>query len=78
MEEIDEEHGGEEGLLAEGRTDKGKLSAKSVKDRLKVIRGDGDAKDELKVLEAYAALMDKEATASKKVKDEQKALEAKE
>ncbi|MDO8289203.1 MAG: type I restriction-modification system subunit M [Parvibaculum sp.] len=77
MEELDEEHGGEDGLLAEGKTDKGKLSAKSVKDRLKAIKGDKDAKDELKMLEAYVALIDKEATASKKVKDAQKALDAK-
>ncbi len=77
MEETDEEHGGEEGLLAEGKTDKGKLSAKSVKDRLKAIKGDKDAKDELKMLEAYAALIDKESAASKKVKDAQKGLEAK-
>jgi len=77
MEEMDEEHGGEEGLLAEGKTDKGKLSAKSVKDRLKAIKGDKDAKDELKMLEAYAALIDKESAASKKVKEAQKALDAK-
>jgi type I restriction enzyme M protein len=31
MEEMDEEHGGEDGLLAEAKTDKGKLTAKSVK-----------------------------------------------
>ncbi len=77
MEEMDEEHGGEDGLLAEGKTDKGKLSAKSVKERLKTIKDDKDAKDELKILEAYAALIDKEAAASKKVKDAQKALDAK-
>lgn len=40
MEEMDEEHGGEDGLLAEGKNEKGKLSAKSVKDRLKAIKGD--------------------------------------
>jgi len=77
MEEMDEEHGGEEGLLAEGKTDKGKLSAKSVKDRLKAIKGDKDFKDELKMLEAYAALIDKESAAGRQVKDAQKALDAK-
>jgi len=39
IEEMDEEHGGEDGLLFEAKTDKGKLTAKSVKDRLKDIRG---------------------------------------
>jgi type I restriction enzyme M protein len=77
MEEMDEEYGGEDGLLAEGKTEKGKLSVKSVKDRLKVIKGDRDANDELKLLEAYADLIDKETTASKKLKDAQKALDTK-
>jgi type I restriction enzyme M protein len=35
MEALAEEHGGEDGLLEEAKTDKGKLSAKSVKNRLK-------------------------------------------
>ena len=81
MEEMDEEHGGEDGLLAEGKTDKGKLTAKSVKDRLKAIKGEvnakEDAKDEIEKLEAYAALIDKESAANRKVKEAQKALDAK-
>jgi type I restriction enzyme M protein len=77
MEEMDEEHGGEEGLLAEGKTDKGKLSAKSVKDRLKAIKDDWEAKDECAMLEAYAALIEKESAAGKKVKEAQKALDTK-
>ncbi|MGS0758052.1 hypothetical protein ACVBEH_27240, partial [Roseateles sp. GG27B] len=35
LEELDEEQGGEEGLLFDAKTDKGKLSAKSVKGRIK-------------------------------------------
>jgi type I restriction enzyme M protein len=77
MEEMDEEHGGEEGLLAEGKTDKGKLSAKSVKDRIKAIKDDWEAKEECTMLEAYAALIEKELAAGKKVKEAQKALDAK-
>jgi type I restriction enzyme M protein len=77
MEEMDEEHGGEEGLLAEARTDKGKLTAKGIKDRLQAIRGDKEATDERRVLEACAALQEKEAAAGKKVKAAQKALDAK-
>ena len=80
MEEQDEEHGGEEGLLAEGKTDKGKLTAKSVKDRLKVmkaIKHDKQAKDEAKALEAFAVLIEQEASAGKQAKDAQKALDAK-
>ena len=75
MEELDEEHGGEEGLLAEGKTDKGKLSAKSIKDRIKFITADRDFKDEMVMLKTYAALIEQEAMASKKVKDATKALD---
>lgn len=42
IEELDEEHGGEEGLLAEAKTDKGNLTAKRIKDRLKKVKHDPD------------------------------------
>jgi type I restriction enzyme M protein len=77
LEELDEEHGGEEGLLAEAKTDKGKLTAKSVKDRLKVITGDKDTADERKVLNEYLKLLELESEAGKKVKETQKALDVK-
>ena len=77
MEELDEEHGGEDGLLAEAKTDKGKLTKVSVKARLAEIKHDPDAKDERKLLNDYLALIEQEAAANKKVKDAQKALEAK-
>ena len=77
MEELDEEHGGEDGLLAEAKTDKGKLTAKSVKDRLKAIQRDKDADDERKLLGDYLALIDKESAANRMVRDAQKALDAK-
>ena len=83
MEEQDEEHGGEGGLLEEGKTDKGKLTAKSVKDRLKALQAltvraeIADAQDEIKALRAYSALLEQEAIASKKAKDAQKVLDAK-
>jgi type I restriction enzyme M protein len=77
MEELDEEHGGEEGLLADTKTDKGKLTKASVKARLAEIQHDPNTKDERKVLHDYLALIEQEAAANKKVKDAQKALEAK-
>ncbi|MEO5607966.1 MAG: hypothetical protein ABIR13_10385 [Polaromonas sp.] len=92
MEELDEEHGGEDGLLADAKTEKAKLTAKSVKDRLKAIslvraaspvraasavRAElVEASEEAKALEAYAALIEQEASAAKKAKDAQKALDA--
>jgi len=76
LEELAEEHGGEDGLLADARTYKGKLTAKSVKDRLRDIMA-ADAQEERAVLRDYLALIDEEATCNKKVKDAQKALDAK-
>ncbi|MDX9944472.1 MAG: N-6 DNA methylase, partial [Azonexus sp.] len=76
MEEMDEEHGGEDGLLADAKTEKGKLTKISVKARLTVIKRDKDAQEERKLLTAYARLIDQEAAASKAVKDAQKALDS--
>ena len=77
LEELDEEQGGEEGLLAEAKTEKGKLTAKSIKDRLRDIKGDDEFADDQKTLEAYLRLLEQESEASKKVKDATKTLDAK-
>jgi type I restriction enzyme M protein len=77
MEELDEEHGGEDGPLADAKTEKGKLTKASVKSRLAEIKGDKETADERKLLEAYAALIEQEAAAGKKAKDAQKVLDAK-
>jgi len=77
MEELDEEHGGEDGLLADATTDKGKLTKASLKARLTEIEDDTDAEDERKLLIDHLALTEKEATANRKIKDATKALEIK-
>jgi len=77
LEELDEEHGGEEGLLFEAKNDKGKLSKATVAARLKDIKSDKEAADERKLLNTYLALIEQESTANKKVKDAQKLLDAK-
>ena len=77
LEELDEEQGGEDGPLAEGKTDKGRLTAASVKARLKAIKHDLDADEERQALEQCLALIEREAEASKKVKSAQKALDTK-
>jgi type I restriction enzyme M protein len=76
MEELDEEHGGEDGLLADAKNDKGKLTKVSAKARLSDIKHDKTAADERKLLQTYVDLTEQEATASKKVKDATKALDA--
>lgn len=77
LEELDEEQGGEDGPLAEGKTDKGKLTAASVKARIKAIKHDLDADEERQALEQCLALIEREAESNKKVKAAQKVLNTK-
>jgi type I restriction enzyme M protein len=77
MEEMAEEHGGEDGVLAEVKNDKGKITKSTVTARFKEIKGDAEFADELKVLTDYLALLEQEAYADSRVKDAQKELEAK-
>jgi len=77
LEELDEEQGAEDGPLAEGKTEKGKLTAASVKARLKAIKNDLVAGEERQVLEQCLVLIEREAEAGKKVKAAHKALDAK-
>jgi type I restriction enzyme M protein len=77
MEEMEEEHGGEDGLLSEARDKKGKLTKVSVNARLKEAEEDLDTYDERRVLEAYAVLIDEEAAAGKKVREALLALHSK-
>ena len=74
LEEMAEEHGGEDGLLDAAKNDKDKLTKASVAARLKDIKGDADAADERKVLNDYLALAEKAAATSAKVSDAQEEL----
>jgi len=77
MEELDEEHGGEDCLLVDANNEKGKLTKASVTARLAEIATDAVAGDERKLLRDYYALIEKETAANKKVKEAVKALDAK-
>ncbi|WP_455232207.1 type I restriction-modification system subunit M [Geopseudomonas aromaticivorans] len=77
LEELDEEQGGEDGPLAEAKTDKGKLTAASVKARFKAIKSDPDAEEERSALNACLKLLEQEAAIKKQAKDAQSALDAK-
>jgi type I restriction enzyme M protein len=80
IEELEEEHGGEEGLLFEAQTEKGKLTRASIKARLAAaLEGGADVAvpGEIAMLKQYLTLIDHEATASKQVKDAVKALDTK-
>jgi type I restriction enzyme M protein len=76
LEELKDEHSGEEGLLSEVIED-GKISKGAVAARLKEIKQEKDADDERKALEDYLALLEQESEAGKKVKDATKVLDAK-
>lgn len=80
LDETREEQSGEEGLLAEvieGEGDKQKISAKSLKTRLKEIGGDPDYPEELQALKAYAVLLDQHADAKTRLKAAEVGLETK-
>jgi type I restriction enzyme M protein len=74
MEEIAEENGGDEGLLADAANDKGKITKASATTRLKEVKGDKDAADEIKLLKEYLTLADKEVETSDKLTEAEEAL----
>ncbi len=77
LEELKEEHGGEEGLLSEVLDEKGNVSKALLKERLKDTKGDADAKDEFDLLTVYFILMEEEAAARSRVKEAERELENK-
>jgi type I restriction enzyme M protein len=80
LEELKEEQGAEDGLLAEvieGEGDKRKITTKALKARLKEIRKDPEFADEREALEDYAELLDKQADAKGRLRVAQEDLVAK-
>jgi type I restriction enzyme M protein len=67
--ELVEEHGGEEGLMADAKDDKDKFTKASVQKRIKETKGDTDYTDELGILEKYLQLYEKETVVGKKIKE---------
>ena len=70
-----EEHTGEDGLLVDAVNDSGKITASSVKERLKATQSEQDSKEEREVLTSCALLIDAVSKASRTVKKEQEALD---
>ncbi len=77
MDELVEEHGGDDGLLAEAKNDKDKVTKALAAARLKDVKGDKDAADERKVLGEFLALVEKEAEIGAKATAAQEALTGK-
>ena len=76
LEELDEEHGGEGGLLEEAKGDKNKLNKAALKVRLKDIVGQPDSDDERNVLIQYLNGLDAKDEAARQVLEAQKKLDA--
>ena len=72
IEELVEEHSGEDGYFADFE----KVNKKSVTSRIKEIKGKSADVEELKVMEKYLALGVQESEAKKKIKEAEKALNA--
>jgi type I restriction enzyme M protein len=73
MNELEEEHGGDEGFLSGLE----KVNKANVIARLKEIEGDNDAKDEAAVLDEWLKLANEEAGLKKRLKDAEADLDAK-
>ena len=68
IEEMKEEHSGDEGLLTEVINDKGNISKADLQKRIKEIKNDKEATDELEILIQYEKLMAKEAKFNSELK----------
>ncbi|QVM92108.1 type I restriction-modification system subunit M [Pseudomonas entomophila] len=80
MNEMLEEHSGEDGSLSEvveGEGDKQKVTAKAIKARQREIGLDADYEDELKVLLEYESLIDQHSNLKAKLKKAEEELEDK-
>jgi len=72
MAELEEEHGGEDGAYAE----LDKVNKANVAARLKELKGDQEAKDEIAALDAWRKLNEQESELKKSLKDAEAELDA--
>ncbi len=78
MDELREEHGGEEGFLSEVMDDKGKISKKVITVHLKELnKKPSENREELALLKDYSDLLDRESELKEKIKNAWKELEVK-
>lgn len=73
-ETLEEENSGEDDLFAEARNDAGKITKNELNRRIKEIKGDSEYEDELKVLQEYLDLIEKESELKKQIKDAEESL----
>ncbi len=71
----EEENSGEDGVLEEVRNNRGNITKTNLNQRIRELKDDIDAIDELEILEEYLGLMDRESDARKKIRDADKKLQ---
>ena len=75
-EELEEEHGGDEGLLSEATNDKGKFTKGGVTSYMKEIKGDPEEEEAFLLLKEVQKGYDKEAHLKKELKKKEVELDA--
>jgi type I restriction enzyme M protein len=75
IEELTEEHGGDEGLLSEVTADSGKVSKPLVTARVREIKNSPDDVEELRVLQKFLELNEKESDINKQIKSAEEDLD---
>jgi type I restriction enzyme M protein len=76
VEELLEEHGGDEGALAPAMNEKGKVSKATLTALHKELKDDRESAEEAKLVKHLLKLMDEEAKAKKAAKEAEEELEA--
>jgi type I restriction enzyme M protein len=74
-EAMEEEHGGEGGMLEDSKSDAGNVTKGAAQARYREIGDDPEYADELAVLKPYLDLRDQETKAGRKIRKAQKALD---
>ena len=69
MQSLEEENSGEDDLFAEARGDSGKISKVEITRRIREIGGNHEFADELRILQEYLSLIEKEVEIRGKIKD---------
>ena len=77
MEELKEEHSGEDGVFEEVKNEKGNITKGDLKRKLKEYQGKSEFEEELKVLQKYLNLIEEESKIKKKIKEKEKKLDKK-
>jgi type I restriction enzyme M protein len=75
--DLEEENSGDEDLFADSRSDAGKITKGELSKRIKEIKNEPEYEDELKVLQDYLELINKEADLKKQIKEAESNLDKK-